>query len=75
MKELQTLQSKETFVQSYWKISNQNTKKSTRINFALFNCTAEMEMDNFGYLNRSLSLFYFFVMNLFYFFFVMNLQK
>ena len=44
-------QNKETTVSSYWKMSNQNTKKSPGIEFALFNCTGEMGMDNFGYLN------------------------
>ena len=59
------LQNKETTVQSYWKISNQNTKKSRGIAFALFNCTGEIGMNNFGYLNSSLSLFdFYFVMNL-----------
>ena len=59
------LQNKETTVQSYWKISNQNTKKSRGIAFALFNSTGEIGMNNFGYLNSSLSLFdFYFVMNL-----------
>ena len=35
--------------------------------FAFFNCTGEMEMDNFGYLNSLLSLFYFY--------FVTNMRK
>ena len=48
MKEPQTLQNKETTVQNYRKMSNQN--------IALFNCTGEMGMNNFGYLNSS---FYF----------------
>ena len=34
-------------------MSNQNIKKSPGIEFALFICTEEMEMDNFGYLNSS----------------------
>ena len=39
---------------------NQNTKKSPGIYFrALFNCTGEMGMDNFGDQNNSLSLFLF----------------
>ena len=59
------LQNKENTVQNYQKMSNQNTKKSSTIQSVLFNCTGEMEMENFGYLNNSLSLFYFcFVMNL-----------
>ena len=37
-------------------MSNQNTKKSLGIEVAL---TGEMGMDNFVYLNSSLSLFYF----------------
>ena len=55
------LQNEETTVQNYWKTSNQNTKKSTGIKFALFNCTGKMRMDNFGCLNSSL----FFVLFLF----------
>ena len=48
IKELHTmLQSKETAVQNYWKMSNQNTKKSPGIQFKLFNCTGEMIIDNF----------------------------
>ena len=39
---------KETTVQSYQKILNQNIKKSLGIEGALFNCTGEMGMDNFG---------------------------
>ena len=35
-------------------MSNQNTKNSPGIEFALLNCTEEMGMDNFGYLNNSL---------------------
>ena len=58
IKELQTtLENKETTVESYRKMSNQNTKKNPRIEVALFNCTEEMRMDNFGCLNSSLSLF------------------
>ena len=49
-----TVQNKETTAQSYRKMSNQNTKKSPEIDFALFNYTVEMGMDNFGYLNSSL---------------------
>ena len=60
-----TLQSKETILQSYRKMSNQNTKKSPGIKVALFNCTEGMGLDNFGCLNNSLSLFYcYFVSNL-----------
>ena len=51
-----TLQNKETTVQSYRKMANQNTKKSPGIEFVLFNCMGERGMDNFGYLN---SLLYF----------------
>ena len=47
-----TLQNKETTVPSYRQMSNQNTTKSPGIEFALFKCTGEMEMDNFGYLNN-----------------------
>ena len=46
-------------MQSYRKISNQNTKKSTGIEGPIFNRTGEMEMDHFGCLNSSLSLFLF----------------
>ena len=49
-----TLQNKETTVPCYRKMSNQNTKKSPGIEFALFNCTGEMRMDNFVYLSSSL---------------------
>ena len=38
------------------KMSNQNFKKSPAIEFPLFSCTKEMEMDHFSYLNSS---FYF----------------
>ena len=48
-----TLQNKETDVQSYQKMSNQNTKNSLRIEFVFYNCTEDMGMDNFGYLNSS----------------------
>ena len=58
IKEPQTLQNKETTVQSYQKISNQNTKKSPGIEFALFNCTREMGMDYFGNQTRPLSFIY-----------------
>ena len=54
IKEPQTLQNEETTVQNYQKILNQNTKKSPEIKFMLFNCTGEMEIDNFGYQNSSL---------------------
>ena len=49
-----TLQNKETTVQSYQKMSDQNAMKSPGIEFALFNCTGEIGMDNFGYLNSTL---------------------
>ena len=39
-------------------MSNQNYKKSPAIELALFNCTGEMNMDNFGYLNSSLYLYF-----------------
>ena len=48
-----TLQNKETDVQSYQKMSNQNTKNSLRIEFVFYNYTGDMGMDNFGYLNSS----------------------
>ena len=51
-----TLQNKQTTVQSYQKMSNQNRKKNPGMKFALFNCTGEKEMDISGYLN---SLHYF----------------
>ena len=40
-------------------MSNQNTKKSPGMEFALFDCTGVMGMDNCGCLNSSLSLFLF----------------
>ena len=49
------LQNKETAVQSYRKMSNQNIKKSAGIEDELFNCTREMGMDNFGCQNSSLT--------------------
>ena len=48
-------------------MSNQNIKKSPGIEFALFKCTHKMRINSFGYLNSSLSLFYFY--------FATNLQK
>ena len=54
-----TSQNKETTMQSFRKMLNQNTKKSAGIEFALFDYTGEMGMDNFGCLNSSLSLFFF----------------
>ena len=45
-------------------MSNQNTKKSSEIELALFNYMGKMGMDDFGRLNSSL-----------YFYFVTNLQK
>ena len=62
-----TLQNKEATVQSYRKMSKQNTKKSPELEGVYFNCTGEIGMDNFGCLNSSLSLFYFY--------FVTSLQK
>ena len=53
-----TLQTKETTIQSYQEMLNQNTKKSPEIKVVLFNCTGEMGMGNFGRLSSSLSLFY-----------------
>ena len=35
-------------------MSNQNVKKSPGIEFVLFNCTREIGMDNYGYLNSAL---------------------
>ena len=44
---------------------NRNTKKRGGVKFVLFNYTGETGMDNFGFLNRSLSLYNFhFVTNL-----------
>ena len=58
-----TLKKKETTAQSYREMLNQNiTKKSPGIQFALFSCTREMEIDQFGYLNSSIFLFYFYFM-------------
>ena len=51
------LQNKETTVQSYWKMSDQNTKKIPGIEVAFFNRAGEI-MDNFHYLNSS-QYFYF----------------
>ena len=45
-----TLNVEERALKSYWK----NTNKCPGIEFALFNCTGEMGMDNFGYVNSSL---------------------
>ena len=60
-----TLQNKETTVQNYQKISNQNAKKNPAIEFVFFNCTMEIRVNNFGYLNSALSLFdFYFLMNL-----------
>ena len=53
------LQNKETIVQNYRKISNESSKKSHGIEFALFSGTVEIGMDNFDYLNNSLYLFLF----------------
>ena len=58
-KEDMALQNKETTIQSYQKMLNQNTKKSPGIEFALFTCTGEMGMDSFGFLNCSLILLLF----------------
>ena len=58
-----TLQNKETTVQSCRKILNENTKKSSGIEGSLFNCTGEMEMDNFACMNGSLYLFCLFFCN------------
>ena len=52
-----TLENKETTVQSYQKMSNQNTKNRPKGEFSLFNYTGEMGMDNFGWLISSLSFF------------------
>ena len=49
------------------KMSNQNTKKSPGIEVALFNCTGDVGMDNFGCLNISFSLNHFY--------FLTNLKK
>ena len=59
------LQSKETTVQSYWKMSNENTKKSPGIECASFNCMEEIEMNNFAvWIAHSLLFCFYFVMNL-----------
>ena len=64
IKKAQTaLQNKETTVQSYWKMSDQNTKKIPGIKVAFFNRAGEI-MDNFDYLNSSQ-----------YFYFVRNPRK
>ena len=39
-------------------MSNQNTKKSPGIEGALFNCTRDMRMDNFGCLNAVVHFVY-----------------
>ena len=39
-------------------MSNQNTKKSPGIEGALFNCTRDMRMDNFGCLNAVVHFLY-----------------
>ena len=44
-------------------MSNQNTEKSSGIEFALFSRTCEMGMNNFGCLNSSLSSFYYYAYN------------
>ena len=54
-------------IQSYRKMSNQNTNNNPGIEFALFNCTREMGTENFSCQNSLLSLFYFY--------FVTNLRK
>ena len=61
------LQNKETTVQRYQKILNQNTRKNPGIEVALFNFTGDMGIDNFGCLTSSFSFFFYFV--------IMNLQK
>ena len=48
------LQNKETTAQNYRKISNESSKKSHGIEFALFSGTGVIGMDNFGYLNNTL---------------------
>lgn len=60
------VQPRRLLVQGYWKITNQNTKKSPEIESALVNCMGEIRMDNFGYLNITFH---------FYFYFKTNLQK
>ena len=52
------LKNKETIVQCYVVMLNQNTKKRPGVKFALFDWTGVMEMDNFGYLNSSINFFY-----------------
>ena len=58
------LQNKETTVQRYQKILNQNTRKNPGIEVALFNFTGDMGIDNFGCLTSSFAFFFYFVMNL-----------
>ena len=58
-----TLQNKETTVQSCLEILKENTKKSSGIEGALFNCKGEMGMDNFACMNGSLYLFCLFFCN------------
>ena len=53
------LQNKETTVQRYQKILNQNTKKNPGIEVALFNFTGDMGINNFGCLTSSFSFFSF----------------
>ena len=47
------LQNKETTIQGYLEMSNQNIKKSPGIEGVLFKYTGEMGTDNFGCLNSS----------------------
>ena len=54
------LQNKETTVQRYQKILNQNTKKNPGIEVALFNFTGDMGIDNSGCLTSSFSFFFLF---------------
>ena len=53
------LRNKETTVQRYQKILNQNTKKNPGIEVALFNFTGDMGINNFGCLTSSFSFFSF----------------
>ena len=61
------LQNKETAAKSYRKMLNQSTKRSSGIEVRIFNCTGDMGMRNFGYLDGSNILIYFY--------FITTLQK
>ena len=54
-----TLQNKETDVQCYQKMSNQNATNSPRIEFVFYNCTGDMGMDNLAIWIAHIMLFLF----------------